>query len=247
MRKVIVWTAVLGLVGTFAQASIYSETFTGYSAKDTAIFDDVGSTARFGIDYLVGGIATAGNLWAAQDNNELIDFSGGNLNYGLKRAFTRTILTTIDLSSVAAGDLTFSYDVTGFSMADGTARWGIFEGNNLNVAGGTGSLTADVSNNDTLTILPTFTGTAGNSQIDGFTTISGVGNGQEINFTTTEGGEVGDYLILALTLQRASSPGNANDANLTIDNLQVIPEPATLGLIAMAGLGVLFVRRRIMM
>ncbi len=231
--------ACLMTIGASADP-IYDENFTGYTATDTGIFDDVGSTARFNIDYLVGGIAAVGNLWTAQNNNEDIDFSGGNLNYGLDRAYTRTILTTIDLSTVAAGNLTFSYDVTSFSMSDGTARWGLFEGNNLNVAGGTGSLTLDVSNNDTSTVLPVKTaGTATFNQIGGFTTITGTGTGQTINFTTSEGGAAGDYLVLALTLQRASSPGNATAANLTIDNLEItnaIPEPSTLALLSMAAM-----------
>ncbi len=53
----------------------------------------------------------------------------------------------------------------------------------------------------------------------------------------------------ALWIRVSNLPGAGSDnfSMATVDNIQIIPEPATLGLVGLFGAGILFVRRRIMM
>ncbi|VGO18382.1 hypothetical protein [Pontiella sulfatireligans] len=250
MKKL--WTGIMitAVMAATSQVSadLYNEDFStdpGFAAVNglTAI----GATGSLGTYFAFGEYNGSDGLGVTTSTGVLhIDTNDrANRNRGLS--------VFIDTSAAAAGTYTVSFDVLNFVAGTGTtpgySGFKVFEGSGLD----TGHITLDNIDNDTSPAVPrrdksstaavwTDLGNTWGAGTEG----SGISANGTVSFDVelTEAGVAGDYLALAWVQQMLDIEAPSFD----VDNISVtIPEPATLGMIASFGVGVLFIRRRIMM
>ncbi len=232
MKKTEVGLIALCVIGSSALAdvTVWSENFTTAPSAVYAVSDAI----------LGGGLTTAGfntNVWFSR--------ATANMGFGnntLKVETTGTnvrgagIILSSSLFSAGAGIYTLTYDVTAVSSVDAGdhAQAHIFSGQGFNdtdsyytmdvIQGSGGSSTFTASG-------PSASATSLISSAE----ITTTSTGNTLNFNYSGSGEI------ALVFE-------VDQMGAEFDNLSIstIPEPATLGLVAAAGAGILLIRRRFM-
>jgi len=227
-------------------AALYTEDFT----------TDPGYTG----DIAIGAAGSANTYFTFGEYNGATDVgvtqAGGVLHIGAstRNNRSRALSVWIDTSGAAAGTYTVSFDVSNF-VATGTGYSGfkVWEGNGLDA----GWIDVDYGDNNdaggtprilnTSSPLANWGDTLGDTWGVG-TQGSGITGNGVVSFDVilTEAGQAGDYMALGW-VQQNSADALFSAPTFDVDNVNVIPEPATLGMIASFGVGVLFIRRRVMM
>ena len=162
----------------------------------------------------------------------LMDGGSGTIGYIYQS------LGTVDAVEVALGSLQLTSDFA--EKADGTTNDGIFD---FYVGAFTGATGTDID--ATLTSQLTIVADA---TAQGLTFANGDAsrqNGVVVGALDISGLTAGDEVWLRISESR---PGGTTSGDLMIDNVTVtaIPEPATLGMVALFGGGILFIRRKLM-
>lgn len=231
------------LAGTTSMAALYTQDFdSGVSTLQPNGAINFGGTnanafTSFGT-YVLPGV-----------NAAIVDQGGGDLalrpNLDTKNN-GRTALTMIDVSGWGAGTYTLQFDFIGADLGGSRLYIGEAYGYDL-----TGSTTAAIS-------VDGFSagfglGADGNGfglfGVNGATAnhlvdinLDGVGGANEtVSRTITQ-----DFTISANATAVGIGFGSYNSSFL-IDNISVIPEPATLGLVSVFGATIVFIRKRFML
>jgi len=259
MRKIIIILA-LGMTCGVAHAALFTDDFN----RATTPFE-TGATTSIGSGYEL--TQTAGDRTASirvlNPTLQLIQDNPGGSTVNAGNIVFRQ--TGIELTNSGAGEsFTVSGDLTTFSAAAGTLLYGltfnyqpdgsfyaaridtgtdatVMQFIRVNAAGATGAF-GSVANSTPLALSSVYTLTIESSAVGVFNyTLDGANlDGGQLAGTATD---------TVLNLENGHAGFYASAANTTprYDNLsiQTIPEPATLGLIGLAGLG-LFVRRRLL-
>jgi hypothetical protein len=167
------------------------------------------------------------------------DTSGGS-------ARTRCLEVFIDTSAAVADTYTVSFDILNWVDGTGSVGMSVFEGSGLD----TGYIQVDNGGNSAAGTWPRLSGTASSAVIgDTGSLWTGItGNGTySFDVVLTEAGVAGNYMMLGWTQVRSTATELAPTFDIDNVNVVAIPEPATLGLVAAMGAGILFIRRRLMM
>jgi hypothetical protein len=246
MKKL--WTGIMITAMAFAlqvNAALYTEDFT----------TDPGFTGDLAIG-ATGSLLTYFDFGEfSGDTGTGFTTSGGVLHLGTptRGNRNRAVSVWIDTSTAAAGTYTVSFDVLNFvagsGTTPGTSGFKVWEGSGLD----TGFINVDYGDNATSggtprqlnTTTADWGDTLGSTWGAGTAATGITGNGTiSIDVVLTEAGVAGDFMALGWVQQALDEATPTFD----VDNISVaIPEPATLGLIASFGVGVLFIRRKLMM
>ncbi len=160
----------------------------------------------------------------------LMDGGSGTIGYIYQS------LGTVDAAEIAHGSLQLISDFA--EKDDGTTNDGIFDFYVGAFAGATGT-DIDATLTSQLTIVADATA-QGLTFADGNNSRQ---NGVVVGALDISGLSVGDEVWLRISESR---PGGTTGGDLMMDNVTVIPEPATLGMVALFGGGILFIRRKLM-
>ncbi len=161
------------------------------------------------------------------------------------RFFASATALYLDTDSWTAGDYTVTFDVTDYVQGADDSHFGVYEGNN----DGTLKLRVN-SGNAASNVYPQEDGSAGTvsfaeiglgKQITGVATFS-----ISYDFTLTEAGTAGDYLVLGWGTRSANGgSGGVVSDSFNVDNITIVPEPGTYALLGgLLALGYVMVRRR---
>ena len=152
----------------------------------------------------------------------------------------------LDTDSWTAGDYTVTFDVANYVQGADDSHFGVYEGNVA--AASTLSLRVN-SGNALANVYPQEEGSTGT------VTFGEIGSGVAIttgvtsisyDFTLTEAGNTGDYLVLGWGTRSADGgvTGTVSDS-FNVDNITIVPEPGTYALIGgLLALSAVMVRRR---
>lgn len=161
----------------------------------------------------------------------------------------------IDTSAATAGNFTVSFDLSNLTLPNGGAAteeaigFSLYEGSG--VTGGVANYAAinmgrNNSNGNPLTGLLTGQGTATTSQIGSPTNLTANGQFSQ-TFALSEAGSTGDYLMLQWWVwSESTEPITTDLPSFEMDNIVVdtVPEPSSLFLFGLGGLGFLSRRSR---
>jgi hypothetical protein len=243
--------ATLSLTTVTQGAAIYSQDFSGA----------VTSTASAGKQLYGAGNAVANEQFGFGEHSSGGQFTTFNTGEMVISAFAPPTnggryygsATTLYLDTVswAAGDYTVTFDVANYAQGANDSHFGVYEGNVA--AGSTLSLRVNDSNAGS-NVYPdedSSTGTVTFGEISSGldTGVAITGNASiSYNFTLTEAGNTGDYLVLGWgTRSGISSAAGSNlvSDSFSVDNIVIVPEPGTYALLGgLLALGAVMVRRR---
>jgi hypothetical protein len=234
---------VLLLIGTTSMAALYTQDFdSGVSTLQPDMPKNFGGTNA-------NAFTSFGTYVLAGPNAAIVDQGGGDFalrpNLDTKNN-ARVALTMIDVSSWGAGTYTLQFDFIG---ADGGgSRLYVGEAYGYDLTGSTAAaikvdgfaggfgLGADGNGFGLFGV----SGATASHLVD--INLDGVGGANEtVSRTITQ-----DFTISANATAIGIGFGSYN-SSFMIDNVSVIPEPATLGLVALSGTSVLLLRRRLML
>ncbi|MDZ8119153.1 PEP-CTERM sorting domain-containing protein [Pontiella agarivorans] len=233
--KLIMAIAGAGLtVSVMADLTVWSENFDSEPAN-------IVTTTAITEHYLGGSSATTGfepGVWIARTSNNL-KFNNQNATVSTANNTRGAgIVLAASVFTHGAGTYTLNYDVnlTTFNSLSNRVKILVFEGNGYNSTDSgihfntTQGSAADLE-------FKNYEGTATASLIASTGDLLENGASQSVQFDYSGTG------VIALGFQVSALSGSSVKAEF--DNLSItIPEPASLGLIAAAGAGIFFVRRR---
>ena len=132
-----------------------------------------------------------------------------------------------------------SLPVFNISLISGNSYWQAYDGSTFDLNDSNGSAT--YFNTDNQNAQLSFTYHGGNSY--GMSLIDDAGNGYSVD--TKIATSVSASEMESINRFRISNSGQGSGNNFYVDNMQIIPEPATLGLLGIFGTLGLFMRRRV--
>ncbi len=181
---------------------------------------------------------TKAEQWHIGGNGTEVSIENGKLNFNetASDATTRSALIFVDTSGFKAGDYAVSFTISDFNItlgADGHVGASILDFAGLTSADD--KFNFDLGN--AAYKEPIFSA-EGNTTFSTLNSINFNDNGTfDVAFTLTEDGVAGDFL--GISIDRIGGTGS-----FSVDSVSVIPEPATLGLLGLAGAGLMAYRRR---
>ncbi|VGO18581.1 PEP-CTERM sorting domain-containing protein [Pontiella sulfatireligans] len=250
MKKwIIALTVVAGVIS--AQAALYTETFDS-NVKNGSSFSlgtDPSSANSFGFYDVDTKLGTYGSVLGSVTNGTLKmkEFTAGGNR-------TRATGVAIDPTGLTAGTWDISYGISDYSNANAVDGdqilfnvW-LFSG----VSGSSNNFVdVDMFENSFINgSIITANGAASAVQLITGDVINGNGT-YNTTFTLASDVVAGDYLYLDwISNSTSQETVDTTIPSYALDNVIVaaaIPEPATLGLVAATGVGILFIRRRMML
>ncbi len=155
-----------------------------------------------------------------------------------------TTVLYLDTSSWAAGNYTAAFDVTGFTANADASRFGVYEGNNDGSLQPRINMVNDAAGQDTPFEVDS-TGTVSFDEIGlGAVITTGVSS-ISYDFTLTDAGSAGDYLVLGWSTTNPDGGSTGSDS-FNVDNIVVsaVPEPSSAALLGLGGLALILRRRK---
>ncbi len=238
--------ATLSLTTVTQGAAIYSQDFTSEptsaasAGKQTYGAGNVVQNEQFGF----GEHDSGGQFTTFNTGEMVISAFAPPTNNG--RYYGSATALYLDTVSWAAGAYTVTFDVTNYVQGADDSHFGVYEGNVA--AASTLSLRVNSGNagSDVYPIEEGSTGTVTFGEIGSGVAITTGVTSISYDFTLTEAGNTGDYLVLGWGTRSANDgvTGTVSDS-FNVDNITIVPEPGTYALIGgLLALSAVMVRRR---
>ena len=232
---------VLAPFAVSGQTTVYEEKF---SSDPTVAMNNnnsnvMGSTGTQAGQYVRS--TTAGAQFEYNATDDLINVGGREgFNYGMA--------LILDVSGWAADDYNLSFDVSDYVSGNAAnfTTYSLWEGSGVNFSNAAGgSVRVDLTEASTTLGTPVFRGADNGAALTN-TIASGVAftSSVDVDFTLTEGGTTGDWLMIGWGTSRAAG---VDETSFNLDNVAVatVPEPSSYALLAsLCSLSCVMLRRR---
>lgn len=239
-------TALFISLSSLSQAStvMYTQDFSGPvtatpTYQNTLTFGDGKQVEDQGFGY--------GGPNHYQDTDFVEDMSFYSYNNNNRSLWMTTVLY-LDTSSWAAGNYNVAFDVTGFTANADASRFGVYEGNN----DGTLQLEINMVNEPVIGEDTPFevdsTGTVSFDEVGSGAVITTGVTSINYDFTLTDAGSAGDFLVLGWSSTNPAAGTSGSDAfnvdNIIVTDVTAVPEPSSAALLGLGGLALILRRRK---